>query len=400
MLFEFEDLANQKARLKVVGVGGGGGNAINRMIELGMEGVEFIALNTDAQALEHNKAAIKWQIGRSLTRGLGAGAIADIGRQAIEADREAVANILEGADLVFITAGMGGGTGTGAAPIVAQIARELGALTVGIVTKPFLFEGRKRMDRAEQGIMAMRENCDTLIVIPNQKLLSIVDRQTSIQDAFKTADSVLYQAARGISDLINQNGVINLDFADVKTIMKNMGDAIMGTGLARGEERAVLAAQQAISSPLLDDMSIKGAKGLLINVTGGKNMNLFEVDEACSIISEEVGKDAEIIFGAVVDENYTDEIMITVIATGFNDNGKPISNGPAYYNVPKKTETTPKPATSDSTLAKPSLFDPLPQAPKPSPNVVPVEQPEVARIITSHDKDVPAFLRKQLIKNQ
>lgn len=331
MLFEFEDLANQQARMKVVGIGGGGGNAITRMIEYGLTGVDFIGLNTDVQALERCQAPIKFQIGRALTRGLGAGAIADIGRQAAEADRQTLAAMLENTDMVFVTAGMGGGTGTGAAPIIAEIAREQGSLTVGIVTKPFQFEGHKRMARAEAGIAELKKCVDTLIVIPNQKLLGIVERNTSMLDAFKTADSILYQATRGISDLINQNGAINLDFADVKTIMKNMGEAIMGTGLATGEERAVMAAQQAISSPLLDELNIKGAKGLLINITGGTDMNLHEVDDACKIITEEAGKDAEIIFGAVVDENFTDEIMITVIATGFGE-------APCSVNQPPKAE--------------------------------------------------------------
>jgi len=323
MLFEFDDLANQQAKLKVIGVGGGGGNAINRMIESGLTGVDFIAVNTDAQDLDNNLAPTKIQIGKDLTRGLGAGAVKEVGKMAVEADRQPVGNSINGADMVFITAGMGGGTGTGASPLIAKLAREQGCLTVGIVTKPFHFEGPKRMQRAEEGIGELRENVDTLITIPNQRLLSIVDRKTSIRQAFQTADSVLYQATKGISDLINRHGIINLDFADVKTIMKNMGDAIMGTGLATGDERAVLAAQQAISSPLLNDMNISGANGLLINVTGGEDLNLFEVDEACKIITEEAGSDADIIIGAVIDENLTDEIMITVIATGFGQNSKP-----------------------------------------------------------------------------
>lgn len=323
MLFEFDDLANQQAKLKVIGVGGGGGNAINRMIESGLTGVDFIAVNTDAQDLDNNLSPTKIQIGKDLTRGLGAGAVKEVGKMAAEADRQPVATAINGADMVFITAGMGGGTGTGASPLIAKLAKEQGCLTVGIVTKPFHFEGPKRMQRADEGIRELRENVDTLITIPNQRLLSIVDRKTSIRQAFQTADSVLYQATKGISDLINRHGIINLDFADVKTIMKNMGDAIMGTGLATGDERAVLAAQQAISSPLLNDMNISGANGLLINVTGGEDLNLFEVDEACKIITEEAGKDADIIIGAVIDENLTDEIMITVIATGFGGAPKP-----------------------------------------------------------------------------
>lgn len=318
MLFEFDDLANQKAKLKVVGVGGAGGNAINRMIEAGLTGVDFIAVNTDAQDLDCNNARTKIQIGKDLTRGLGTGAVTEVGRKALETDKQLVSNAISNADMVFITAGMGGGTGTGASPVIAKAAREYGFLTVGIVTKPFHFEGPKRMQRAEQGIKVLKENVDTLILIPNQRLLNIVDKKTTVREAFRTADSVLYQATKGISDLINHHGIINLDFADIKTIMKDMGDAIMGTGVASGEERAVLAAQQAISSPLLDDMNINGASGLLINITGGEDLNLFEVDEACKIITEEASSEADIIFGAVIDENITDEIIITVIATGFN----------------------------------------------------------------------------------
>jgi len=339
MLFEFDDLANQKAKLKVLGIGGGGGNAINRMIESGLSGVDFIAVNTDAQDLDRNLAPTKVQVGKELTRGLGAGALEDIGKQAIEADQQPVFNSINHSDMVFITAGMGGGTGTGAAPVIAKIAREQGCLTIAIVTKPFFFEGPKRMERAEKGIAELRKNVDTLIVIPNQRLLAIVDRKTSVREAFKTADSILYQATKGISDLINHHGIINLDFADVKTIMKNQGDAIMGTGLAAGEERAALAAQQAISSPLLDDMSIRGANGLLINITGGESMKLYEVDEACGIITEEAGQDANIIFGAVVDENMQDEIMITVIATGFGK--KPdIPDTPQTEQINEETEQT------------------------------------------------------------
>lgn len=318
MLFEFDDYVDQKAKMKVVGVGGAGGNALNRMISAQLTGVEFIAINTDAQALDSNNSTTKMQIGKNLTKGLGAGANMDVGRRAIEEDRDNVASTLSGADMVFVTAGMGGGTGTGAAPVVAEIARELNALTIGIVTKPFLFEGPKRMKRAEAGIEELKNHVDTLIVIPNQRLLSIVDKKTSVTDAFKMADSILMQSTKGISSLINTPGLINLDFADVRTVMESMGDAIMGTGIATGEERAALAAQQAISSPLLDDVKITGAQGVLVNITGGKEMTLMEVDEATSIIYEEAGEDANIIFGAVIDENMTDEINVTVIATGFN----------------------------------------------------------------------------------
>jgi len=398
MLFEFDELNNQSARMKVVGVGGGGGNAITRMIGYGLTGVDFIGLNTDIQALDRCKAPTKFQIGRVLTRGLGAGAVADIGRQAAEADRQALAGMLDGADMVFVTAGMGGGTGTGAAPVVAEIAREQGALTVGIVTKPFFFEGPKRMARADQGIAELKKCVDTLIVIPNQKLLGIVERKTTVMDAFKTADSILYQATRGISDLINQNGVINLDFADVKTIMKNMGEAIMGTGLATGEERAVMAAQQAISSPLLDELNIKGAKGLLINITGGTDMNLHEVDEACQIITEEADKDAEIIFGAIIDENFTDEIMITVIATGFGK--EPFIATPLQrhevYTFPVKNEATRTDTIwerSSEPQSPVTLFDNLQAAENnDAPHAMEMVEDNAPKI--SRPYDIPAFIRK------
>ena len=318
MLFEFDSLSEQKAKLKVVGVGGAGGNAVTRMITSGMKGVDFIAINTDAQDLDNNPSEQKIQIGKNLTKGLGAGANSNVGRDAVESDKEAVTTLLEGADMVFITAGMGGGTGTGAAPVISQVSRELGILTVGIVTLPFSFEGPKRMKRALEGMAEMKKACDTLIAIPNQKLMSIVDKNTTLPEAFQMADTILHQAAKGISDLINVQGVINLDFADVETIMKNMGEAIMGTGTASGQERAVLAAQQAISSPLLDDASIKGAQGVLVNITGGDDLTLMEANEATSIIFEEAGDSANIIFGAVIDPDLKDEIRVTVIATGFN----------------------------------------------------------------------------------
>ena len=317
MLFEFDSLAEQKANLKVIGVGGAGGNAVNRMIQAGMSGVDFMVVNTDAQDLENNAAENKIQIGKNLTKGLGAGAKAEIGKDAMDADKEVVKSIVEGADMVFITAGMGGGTGTGAAPIVAQIARELGILTVGIVTLPFNFEGPKRMNRGLAGVTELRKACDTVIAIPNQKLMSIVDEDTTVVEAFKQADSILHHASKGISDLINVHGLINLDFADVETVMKNMGEAVMGTGTASGQERAVLAAQQAISSPLLDNASVSGAQGVLVNITGGADLTLKEVDQATSIIFDEAGKDANIIFGAVIDPSLNDEIMVTVIAVSY-----------------------------------------------------------------------------------
>ncbi|MEE2858903.1 MAG: cell division protein FtsZ [Candidatus Neomarinimicrobiota bacterium] len=318
MLFEPVDLKDQKARIIVVGVGGGGGNALNRMIEDGMAAVDFIAVNTDAQDLENNNSQIKLQIGKELTKGLGAGANAEVGKQAVDENKEVITTSLENADMVFITAGMGGGTGTGAAPAIAKIAKELGALTVGIVTKPFAFEGPKRHKRAQSGIQEMKANCDTLLAIPNETLLEITDENTTIPESFKLADSVLHQATKGISDLINIPGLINLDFADVKTVMENMGDAIMGTGIAHGEERAILAAQQAINSPLLQDDSITGAQGLLVNITGPENMTIHELNDASSIIYEEAGSDANVILGCVLDKTFSDEVRVTVIATGLN----------------------------------------------------------------------------------
>lgn len=320
--FNFDDNNNPTAIMKVVGVGGAGGNAVNRMSNAGLQGVDFIAINTDVQALNNSKAATRLQIGKSLTKGLGAGAKPEIGRRAIEEDREAVYGSLEGADMVFVTCGMGGGTGTGAAPVVAEVAKDQGALTIGIVTKPFLFEGPKRMSKAEEGILELKERVDTLIVIPNQRLLSIVSRDTRLTQAFKLADDVLLHATKGISDLITVPGLINLDFADVKTVMSEMGDALMGSAIATGESRSTEAAESAIHSPLLDDVSIEGALGVLVNITGGEDLSLFEVNEAASIISETVGPEANMIFGAVIDNTLKDEIRVTVIATGFNSTGK------------------------------------------------------------------------------
>lgn len=318
MFFEFDDYELLKAKIKVVGVGGAGGNALNRMIEDNLLGVEFIAVNTDSQDLDNNLAEVKLQIGKSLTKGLGAGANVDIGLQAANEDSEAIATVLSGADMVFITAGMGGGTGTGAAPAIAKIAKGMGCLTVGIVTRPFVFEGRHRANRADIGVAELRKHCDTSLVIPNETLLRITDPNTVFADALLLADSILHQATRGISDLINVHGLMNLDFADVRTVMLDMGDAIMGTGIGHGEERAILAAQQAISSPLLQNNNIRGARGLLVNVTGDETMTLHEVNDAASIINEEAGEDANVIFGAVIDKSLHDEFRITVIATGFN----------------------------------------------------------------------------------
>ena len=391
MLFEFDSLSEQKANLKVVGVGGAGGNAVNRMITSGMQGVDFIAINTDAQDLENNPAEHKIQIGKNLTKGLGAGANSNVGKNAVEADSEVIYNLLEGADMAFITGGMGGGTGTGAAPVVAQISRELGILTVGIVTIPFKFEGPKRYNRALEGIAEMKKSCDTLIAIPNQKLLSVVDKSTTLPEAFQMADGILHQAAKGISDLINVHGMINLDFADVETIMKNMGEAIMGTGIAQGEERAALAAQQAISSPLLDNASIAGAQGVLVNITGGENITLHEIDEATSIILEEAGESANIIVGAVIDPNMKENIQVTVISTGFNtmnmeseinkkvEKSVPTRELQELENKPLHAQKEESPVESNEEDQNRMVFDDTQESP------------------TIYEKrlEVPAFLRKQ-----
>ena len=306
------------ARIKVIGVGGGGGNAVNRMIEAGIEGIEFLVANTDLQALKRSRAPIKIQLGGKLTKGLGAGADPNIGRNAALEDTEKIIEVLEGADMVFVTTGLGGGTGTGAAPIIASLATELNALTVAVVTKPFHFEGKRRMQQADHGLRELRECVDTVITIPNERLLHTVDRSVSLADSFKVADDVLRQAVQGISDLITVPGLINLDFADVKAIMQGMGLALMGAGRASGEHRAMEATQQAISSPLLEEATIEGAKGVLINITGGTDLTLYEVNEASSIIREAADENANIIFGAVIDESLRDEMKITVIATGFD----------------------------------------------------------------------------------
>ena len=315
-MLEFDVANHQFASLKVIGVGGGGTNAVNRMIEAKIQGVEFIAINTDGQALNRSNADIRLRIGDSLTKGLGAGANPEIGQKAALESKDELLGVLQGADMVFVTAGMGGGTGTGAAPVIAQMARELGALTVGVVTKPFLFEGRVRQIQAEKGVAALKENVDTLITIPNERLLQIVDKNTSIVEAFRMADDVLRQGVQGISDLITITGLINVDFADVKTIMSTAGSALMGIGTAKGENRAVQAAKSAINSALLET-SIEGSKGVLLNITGSSNLTLADVNEAAAIITEAADPDANIIFGAVIDESLGEDIRVTVIATGF-----------------------------------------------------------------------------------
>ena len=401
MLFEFDSLNVQKAKLKVVGVGGAGGNAVTRMITSGMQGVDFIAINTDAQDLDNNPSEHKIQVGKNLTKGLGAGANSSVGKEAVEADKEAITSLLEGADMVFITAGMGGGTGTGASPVISQISRELGVLTVGIVTLPFSFEGPKRMNRALEGMAEMKKACDTVIAIPNQKLMSIVDKSTTLPEAFQMADTILHQAAKGISDLINVQGVINLDFADVETIMKNMGEAFMGTGVASGDERAILAAQQAISSPLLDDASIKGAQGVLVNITGGNDLTLMEANEATSIIFEEAGPSANIIFGAVIDPALDDEIRVTVIATGFNI-PKAVSKLDEFHT---KTEThtieTPHTRHLQEQVNKPlhaqkeKSAENSQEEPEQKKTVLTFDDTQDAPVIYGKDLQIPAFIRRQ-----
>ena len=356
------------ARIKVIGVGGGGGNAVNRMIEAGIEGIEFLVANTDLQALKRSRAPIKIQLGGKLTKGLGAGANPDIGRNAALEDTEKIIEALEGADMVFVTTGLGGGTGTGAAPIIASLASELNALTVAVVTKPFHFEGKRRMAQGDQGLRELRECVDTVITIPNERLLHTADQKMSLQDAFKMADDVLRQAVQGISDLITVPGLINLDFADVKAVMSGMGLALMGAGRASGENRAVEATQQAISSPLLEEATIQGAKGVLINITGGLDLTLYEVNEASSIIRESADDDANIIFGAVIDESLRDEMKITVIATGFDKDMSEVGT-----------------TTHATAAAQPSRYAQSP-ADLPARTVAPTR---------SDDLDVPTFIRKK-----
>ena len=359
------------ACIKVIGVGGGGGNAVNRMIEARVEGIEFLVANTDLQVLGRSQSPIKLQIGAKLTKGLGAGANPDIGRQAAIDDTEKIIEVLEGADMVFITAGLGGGTGTGAAPIVASLATELGALTVAVVTKPFAFEGRRRMLQAERGLAELRECVDTVITIPNERLLHTVERNTSLQDAFRVADDVLRQAVQGISDLITVPGLINLDFADVKTIMQGMGIALMGTGSSHGENRAVEATQRAIASPLLEEASIEGAKGILVNITGGPDLTLHEVNEASTISREAADDEANIIFGAVIDERMADNMKITVIATGFD----------------RMAGTQPVPTRSYSIPSTTAINQPV--------STKPLDNRNNREDIRRDDLDIPTFMRKK-----
>jgi cell division protein FtsZ len=384
--FEDDDVA---AAIKVIGVGGGGGNAVNRMIASRIGGIEFLSANTDLQALRSNHATVKIQLGEKLTKGLGCGAQPEIGRQAALEDTEKILEVLEGADMVFITAGLGGGTGTGGAPIVASLASELGALTVAVVTKPFTFEGKRRMAQAEQGIRELRDCVDTLICIPNDRLLATVETDTPLPEAFSVADDVLRQAVQGISDLITVPGLINLDFADVKTIMRGMGDAVMGTGVASGENRAVESAQKAISSPLLEDTSIEGAKGVIINITGGDDMSLSEVNEASSIIHQEADEDAIIIFGAVMDPKMEGKVKITVIATGFPKSDKASRLHKATTPVDMQNYQAVREGTSGgSGFYRPGSSDSRADGLNSDLDFGPMEEEE------GEDLDVPTFLRK------
>lgn len=383
-MLEFEQGFNHLATLKVIGVGGGGNNAVNRMIDHGMNNVEFIAINTDGQALNLSKAESKIQIGEKLTRGLGAGANPEIGKKAAEESREQIEDAIQGADMVFVTAGMGGGTGTGAAPVVAKIAKEMGALTVGVVTRPFGFEGRKRSTQAAAGVEAMKAAVDTLIVIPNDRLLDIVDKSTPMMEAFKEADNVLRQGVQGISDLIAVSGEVNLDFADVKTIMSNQGSALMGIGVSSGENRAVEAAKKAISSPLLET-SIVGAQGVLMNITGGESLSLFEAQEAADIVQDAADEDVNMIFGTVINPELQDEIVVTVIATGFED--KPTSQGRKASSTGFGTSA----ASSTSTPSSASKDESYSQNVSSSRSSESVSE----RSHSTKDDDIPSFIRNR-----
>ena len=384
MVFELEEAISQNARMKVVGVGGGGGNAVNRMIDEHLMGVEFITVNTDAQALMNTKADTRVQIGKKLTRGLGAGARPEIGRQAIEENKDDVLRVLDGADLVFVTCGMGGGTGTGAAPVISQLARDVGALTVGIITKPFLFEGRKRMRQAEIGIAEIRKRVDTMIVVPNERLLAVVGKNVPFQDALKKADEVLLHATQGISTLITVTGLVNVDFADVRTVMQHGGAALMGTGVGRGDDRAIEAAQDAISSPLLDNVSILGSTGVLVNITGGADLTLGDVNQISEIVHEAAGDQAEIIFGAVTDSAMEGEIRVTVIATGFDkaldhDSTLGRSSVPGVLHFPQRTVI----GGGGAALA-------------PAPIQQPLATPDTQQPGEVSEMEIPTFIRRQM----
>ncbi|MEW6410532.1 MAG: cell division protein FtsZ [Nitrospirota bacterium] len=400
-MFQLEEKIENAAKIKVIGIGGGGGNAVNTMIASNLQGIDFIAANTDLQALGTSLAPTKIQLGAKLTKGLGAGSDPEIGRQAAIEDSELIGEMFSGSDMIFITAGMGGGTGTGAAPVIANIARELGALTVAVVTKPFIFEGRQRARNAEEGIKELKKHVDTVITIPNQRLFDVIDRNTSVIDAFRVADDVLRQAVQGISDLIMIPGLINLDFADVKTIMYGMGRAVMGTGKGSGENRALEAAQKAIASPLIEEGSINGAKGVLINITGGTDLSLYEVNEASTLIQEAADDEANIIFGSVINPDMKEDVVVTVIATGFDGKSNNEQSSVRPISVVsdihvKKTVSFPKRSNGEvprSVLSKDpdfifnsetSLFD--------------KEELEREGIEYDDDLDVPTFIRRRAEK--
>lgn len=376
---------NYNALIKVVGVGGGGVNAVNRMIDRGLRGVEFIAINTDAQALLMSDADVKLDVGRDLTRGLGAGADPEVGRRAAEDHQEEIEQALAGADMVFVTAGEGGGTGTGGAPVVARIAKSIGALTVGIVTKPFAFEGKRRMSQAEVGVQALKDEVDTLIVVPNDRLLEISDRTISMLEAFETADHVLLAGVQGITDLITTPGLINLDFADVKSVMQDAGTALMGIGSARGADRAIKAAELAVASPLLES-SIEGAQGVLLSIQGGSNLGLYEINDAAKLVEEAVHPDANIIFGAVIDDSLGDEVRVTVVAAGF-DESQQRSASPLSAGVATEAET---PAAGETPDAEESWLLPSEERAAPEPSEAPAFAAEAEE---DDELDVPEFLR-------
>ena len=401
MIFEFEETPLQNAKMKVVGIGGAGGNAVNRMIDEELEGVEFISINTDSQALKSSRAQVTLQVGKKLTRGLGAGARPEVGRQALAESEEDVRRALEGADLVFVTAGMGGGTGTGAAPMVAEIARDMGALTIGIITRPFSFEGKKRERQADQGLTELRRCVDTMIVVPNDRLLAVVPKGTSFRDALKKADEILLHATQGISDLISVTGEINVDFADVRTVMASRGPALMGSGFGEGENRAQEAAQEAISSPLLDEVSIAGARGVLINITGGMDLAIDEVTEISSIIQEGAGDEAEIIFGAVHDPDLEGKIRVTVIATGFDSVKNEMVISSDFQNSKPRSNTIPNPEPM-----LPDLQIQIEEEDEALVGVAVASDEEVLplnrfpeRVVSSNqllELDIPTFIRRQM----
>lgn len=387
--FDFEpDLG---AKIKVVGVGGAGGNAVNRMIESGFTGVDFVAVNTDSQALGCSLAQNQVQIGRQLTHGLGSGGDPEVGKKAAEEDSEALAEVLHGADMVFVAAGMGGGTGTGGGPVVARMAKQMGALVVAVATKPFMFEGQYRMRQAEEGLRLLKQEVDTAIIIPNQRLLAVASKNTPVREAFRIADDVLLRATRGVSDLITVPGLVNLDFADVKSVMTEMGDAVMGTGVSDGKNRSVEAAQQAISSPLLEDASIEGAGGVLVNVTGGPDLTLHEINEAAMIINDAIGVETNMIFGAVVDDGLKDRIMITVIATGIHsERPRPARDVVREVARPKKQ------APATLTPRQPSVRVPTRQQPDPMPEHRGAVCASTSKRGSRKDLEIPTFLRRQM----